>query len=112
MTNFAQAWLQAWNAHDLEEILSHYDKDVVFYSPVIRRINNDPGGCIHGKEALRAYFSKALIAYPELHFELYHILEGVNSVVLYYKSVNDMLSTEMMVLNEKGLVTEVRAHYK
>jgi len=112
LTAFGEAWLRAWNSHDLEEILSHYDADILFYSPVIKRINNDPSGCIRGKENLRAYFSKALIAYPSLHFELYHILEGVNSVVLYYKSVNDMLSTEMMVLNEKGLISEVRAHYK
>jgi hypothetical protein len=112
MTDFAQAWLEAWNAHDLEAILSHYDEEVVFYSPVIRRINNDPDGCIRGKEGLRAYFGKALTAYPVLHFELYHVLEGVNSVVLYYKSVNDSLCAEMMVLNEKGLVIMVRAHYK
>lgn len=112
LTNFGEAWVRAWNAHDLEEVLSHYDDNIVFYSPFIKKINNDPNGCIRGKENLRAYFSKALVAYPELHFELYHILEGVNSVVLYYKSVNNLLSAEMMVLNEKGLVSEVRAHYK
>lgn len=55
---------------------------------------------------------RALTVYPDLHFELYHVLEGVNSVVIYYKSVGDRLATEMMVLNEAGKVTEVRAHYK
>lgn len=112
LTNFGEAWVQAWNSHNLEEVLSHYDDDILFYSPIIKKINNDPAGCIRGKENLAAYFSKALVAYPDLHFELYHILEGVNSVVLYYKSVKDMLSAEMMVLNEKGLISEVRAHYK
>jgi len=112
MNNFAMEWLQDWNNHDLEAIMDHYADTIVFYSPLIQKINNDPTGRIQGKENLRAYFSKGLQAYPDLAFELYHVLEGVNSVVLYYKSVGNRLSTEMMVLNEQGKVVEVRAHYK
>ncbi|HEY0608442.1 MAG TPA: nuclear transport factor 2 family protein [Chitinophaga sp.] len=112
MNNFAQEWLNAWNGHDLDVIMEHYAEEVVFYSPFIQKINNDPSGRIQGKDGLRAYFSKGLQAYPDLHFELYHVLEGVGSVVLYYKSVGNRLSTEMMVLNEAGKVVEVRAHYK
>ncbi|NIG52912.1 nuclear transport factor 2 family protein [Chitinophaga sp. Cy-1792] len=112
LTAVAMAWLEAWNAHDMDAIMSHYDDDIEFYSPVIVRINNDPAGRIKGKAALRSYFERALQAYPDLHFELYHVLEGMSSVVLYYKSVNNSLSAELMVLNEKGLVQQVRAHYK
>ncbi|MFB6455469.1 nuclear transport factor 2 family protein [Chitinophaga sp. Hz27] len=112
LTEVATAWLEAWNAHDMDAIMSHYDDEIEFYSPIIVRINNDPAGRIKGKAALRSYFERALAAYPELHFELYHILEGINSLVLYYKSVNNSLSAEMMVLNEKGLIAQVRAHYK
>lgn len=112
MNNFAHEWLNAWNSHDLEAIMEHYAEEVVFYSPLIQKINNEPSGRIQGKEGLRAYFSKGLQVYPDLHFELYHVLEGVRSVVLYYKSVNNRLSAEMMVLNEEGKVVEVRAHYK
>jgi hypothetical protein len=112
MTHLAQEWVNAWNAHDMDAILSHYAEDIVFYSPVIQQINKDPKGCIQGKAALREYFAKGLAAYPDLHFELYHILEGINSVVIYYKSIANRLSAEMMVLNEQGKVKEVRAHYK
>ncbi|MET3875711.1 nuclear transport factor 2 family protein [Chitinophaga sp. OAE865] len=112
LTHIGEAWVQAWNSHNLDEIMSHYDDDIIFYSPLIKKINNDPTGRIQGKEQLRAYFNRGLEAYPDLHFELYHILEGVNSIVLYYKSINDKLSAELMVINEKGLVIEVRAHYK
>jgi hypothetical protein len=112
MNEFSQAWIQAWNAHDLEAVMAHYSDDVVFYSPFIQKLNNDPTGCIKGVTALKAYFSKALEVYPDLHFEIYHVLEGVNSVVLYYKSVANRLAAEMMILNEEGKVVEVRAHYK
>jgi hypothetical protein len=111
MSNFAQEWLQAWNSHQLDAIMSHYAEEVVFYSPFIIKINNDPAGHLRGKTALQAYFSKALTAYPDLHFDLIQVLEGVHSVVLYYRSVGDRLSAEMMVLNDEGKVVEVRAHY-
>ncbi|ASZ09854.1 nuclear transport factor 2 family protein [Chitinophaga pendula] len=112
MEHFAQDWVAAWNNHDLEAIMAHYDEAVVFYSPFIRKLNNEPSGAIRGKEELRKYFSKALEVYPDLHFELYHILEGIDGIVLYYKSVGNRLSAEMMVLNTAGKVIEVRAHYK
>lgn len=112
MQEFAQEWVAAWNSHSLPAILSHYDEDVVFYSPLIKKLNNDPSGSLRGKAALEAYFAKGLGAFPDLHFDLYHVLEGVNSVVLYYKSVNNRLSAELMVMNEQGKVIEVRAHYK
>lgn len=111
MSNFAQEWLQAWNSHQLDAIMSHYAEDVVFYSPFIIKINNDPAGNLRGKTALQAYFSKALTAYPDLHFDLIQVLEGVNSVVLYYRSVGNRLAAEMMVLNKEGKVVEVKAHY-
>jgi ketosteroid isomerase-like protein len=54
----ARHWVRAWNAHDLDEILSHYREDVVLVSPVAARILEDPSGTVVGKEALRAYFKR------------------------------------------------------
>lgn len=108
---FADDWVAAWNAHDLDKILSHYAEDVEFASPFIRRLLNEPSGTISGKDALRDYFRRGLEAYPELHFELLQVLTGIRSVVLYCRSVNNLLSGEMMILNSKGDVTAVFAHY-
>jgi steroid delta-isomerase-like uncharacterized protein len=112
MKHLAQEWLNAWNAHDLEAIMAHYAEDITFYSPFIRQLNNDPAGRIQGKADLRAYFQRALTAYPDLKFEPYHVMEGVDSIVIYYKSVKDLLAAEMMLVNKEGKVCEVRAHYK
>ncbi|SEA63640.1 hypothetical protein SAMN05660909_02788 [Chitinophaga terrae (ex Kim and Jung 2007)] len=30
--SFASAWLEAWNSHDLDAIMEHYDESIVFYS--------------------------------------------------------------------------------
>jgi ketosteroid isomerase-like protein len=66
----AAATIAAWNSHDLERILGHYADDVVLVSPVAAERLGDPTGTVRGKAALRAYFSKALEAYPNLRFDL------------------------------------------
>jgi len=57
------------------------------------------------------YWRKALEKLPDLHFELLDITEGVNSVALYYKSVMNKRSIEVMFFNEEGKVNRMFAHY-
>ena len=107
----ADAWLQAWNRHDLEAILQHYAEDVTFTSPLVAKLGKAPAGTLHGKVALRDYFGAALKAYPELKFEMRQVLAGVDSLVLYYRSISNLLVAEMMQFGPDGLVTRVMAHY-
>lgn len=107
----ATDWINAWNSHNLQAIMHHYADDISFTSPFIIKINNDPSGTINSKPALAQYFQRALTAYPDLTFELIHTLTSVNSMVLYYKSVNNLLAAECMLLNEEGKVYQVYAHY-
>jgi hypothetical protein len=108
---FARAWIDAWNAHDLTAILSHYADDVEFFSPFVVRVLNDPAGVIRGKAALAAYFSRGLERFPELHFELHRVLAGVQSVTLYYRSVDDLQAAEVMELDASGKVRRALCHY-
>ena len=59
---FAKEWIDAWNSHDLERILTHYDDEVLLTSPVALNIQSGDGN-VRGKEALRAYFQRGLQAY-------------------------------------------------
>lgn len=109
--SLADAWIAAWNRHDLDAILHHYASDVEFTSPFVPTLSGDPSGTIHGRILLKAYFQKGLHAYPDLHFELIRILTGVDSLLLYYHSVNGLLAAEMMTVNDEGLIQTVRVHY-
>jgi hypothetical protein len=108
---FAEKWLAAWNSHQLSAILSHYAENVQFTSPFIVRLMNEPSGAITGKDKLKPYFEKGLAAYPDLHFELMAVLEGVESVTLYYKSVKSLMAAEVMFFDGKGKISRVVAHY-
>ena len=104
-------WVQAWNSHDLAEIMSHYAEDVVLVSPVAARILNDPSGTVKGKNALQTYFKKALEAYPNLKFDLLDLMWGLSSVVLYYVNQKGTKTGEFMELDSTGKVVRVVANY-
>ena len=78
-TEFARQWVAAWNSHDLDAIMSHYDVDVVLTSPVAAKILDDPSGTVEGNAALRNYFKRGLEVYPNLHFELLDVMHGLCS---------------------------------
>ncbi len=110
--NFAKHWIAAWNSHMIDEIMYHYAEDIEFTSPMIAGILNQQNGNISGKTALRSYFLEGLKAYPDLNFELYHAFAGVNSVVIYYKSVKKLIAAEVFILNNAGKVTTCFCNYK
>ena len=46
---FAREWVEAWNAHDLERVLSHYTHDFEMSSPFIAEFAGELSGTLKGK---------------------------------------------------------------
>jgi hypothetical protein len=109
--NLANHWVAAWNAHDLDLIMTHYEDAIELTSPVAAQLLGVPDGKVVGKANLRAYFQRGLEAYPELRFHLDDVLYGVNSVVLYYTNQKGSRTAEFMELTAVGKVARVVAHY-
>ena len=110
-SHLANNWAAAWNAHDLDLILEHYEETVELTSPVAAELLGTTDGKVVGKSSLRAYFQRGLEAYPELHFRLEDVLWGLNSVVLYYTNQKGTRTAEFMELSAAGKVIRVVAHY-
>jgi predicted ester cyclase len=109
--NLATHWVAAWNAHDLDLIMTHYEDEIELTSPVAAQLLGTPHGRVVGKSALREYFQRGLEAYPELHFHLVDVLWGINSVVLYYTNQKGTRTAEFMELSPSGKVARVVANY-
>ena len=107
---FANHWIAAWNAHDLDAILSHYTDDFEMSSPFIIATMNEPSGRLKGKTDIRSYWAKALAKYPDLHFEKLDVLVGVSSVTIIYNGVRG-LSAEVFHFNDQAKVDAAYAHY-
>ena len=109
--SLANHWVAAWNAHDLDLIMTHYDDAIELISPVAARLLGTPDGKVADKPNLRAYFQRGLEAYPELHFRLEDVLWGINSIVLIYTNQKGTRTAEFMELSANGKVLRVVANY-
>jgi hypothetical protein len=108
---FAQEWVAAWNARDLDAVLAHYREDFEMSSPFIAQIAGVASGVLKGKPAIRAYWSAALARMPALHFDLIATMAGVNSAVIHYRGPGGRLCAEVFAFDPDGLVHRAAAHY-
>ena len=107
---FTQEWIDSWNSHNLERILSHYTDNFEMSSPYIVQIAGESSGVLKGKAAVAAYWAKALERMPRLHFEAHSTLVGAESLVIYYRGTRGM-AAELFFFDPHGKVTKACAHY-
>jgi len=109
---FAEDWVDSWNSHDLDRILSHYSDDFEMSSPRITQLMGEPSGTLKGKKNVRVYWEKSLAQSPGLRFELTGVLVGANSVVICYDNLTrSKKAAEVFVFGADGLVVKSMAHY-
>lgn len=108
---FAKEWIEAWNSHDIDRILSHYSDDVEITTPMIKLAAGIDSGTLKGKEAVKKYWQTALEKIPDLKFELTEVTEGVDSIALFYKSVMNKMAIEVMFFDHEQKVNRMYAHY-
>lgn len=108
---FTTEWIESWNSHDLDRILSHYTDDIEITSPMIKVTLGIDTGTLQGKASVREYWKAALRKIPNLHFELVEYAYGIDSIAIYYKSVLNKMAIEVMFFAPDGKVSEVIAHY-
>ncbi|WP_299047825.1 nuclear transport factor 2 family protein [uncultured Tateyamaria sp.] len=104
---FAIEWEAAWNAHDLDRILSHYAEDVTFRSQKAMRLVGH--GELRGKAALGAYWSRALELQPNLSFIVVNVFHGHGMMVLTYRNHRNALAAETLRFGADGLVVSASA---
>src|SRR5450631_3425885 len=96
---FASQWLDAWNAHDLDAILSHFSEEVTFTSPLARQIVDGSDGVIRGRRELRSYWKEGLRRNPELHFDIEYLFLGVDTIVIQYRNHSGGLVNEVLTFD-------------
>jgi predicted ester cyclase len=107
----ANHWVAAWNSHDLDLIMTHYDDAIELTSPVAAQLLGTPDGKVLGKANLRAYFQRGLETYPDLSFRLEDVFCGISSVVLLYANQKGTRTAEFMEISPAGKVFRVVANY-
>lgn len=106
-----RTWVEAWNARDLERVLALYDEAAVMTSDRIPPMGFDASGTLRGKDALRAYWGKALGLLPELRFSLIDLFVSPDSVVVLYANERGKKICEYLRVNEAGLIVQGSANH-
>lgn len=109
--DFALDWIHSWNSHDLNSIMGHYSDTIEFHSPLILLLKFNATGIINSKKDLAKYFTMGLAAYPDLNFKLHNVFTGVNTVTVYYTSLNGRMAAEVFELNDKRKAQKVFCNY-
>ena len=108
---FANDWIDSWNSHDMNRILSHYTEDFEMTSPLIVERLGKTDGVLKGKAAVREYWQPGLIQNPPLRFELIDVLAGVGQATIYYRSVGRKVVAETLFFDASGKVNRAGAQW-
>jgi hypothetical protein len=107
---FVNGWIDSWNSHDLDRILSHYVDDFEMSSPIIVEMAGEPSGTLAGKAAVGAYWAKALAKFPDLHFDHVATFVGVGSITLLFKWAGGV-AAEVFLFGPDRKVVRAYAHH-
>jgi hypothetical protein len=104
---FAVRWAEAWNNRDIEAVLADFDENVVFSSPTALAVTGV--GTVHGKDALRAYWTAALARVSSLRFILTRVLwdpEHRELAIIYMSEINGATKrvSENLTVDQTGRV--------
>ena len=108
----ANEWIEAWNEHNIERIVSQYSSDIEYTTPLAVKLLNFKDGTIIGIKDLKKYFNNTLSISVDLKFELINVCFSVNSIVICYKSVLAREVVEVLFLDQKFKIYRAIAHYK
>ena len=81
---FAEEWVSAWNAHDLDVILSHYGDDFEMTSTFISAVAGGTANTLKGNGPIGEYWGAALSKFADLKFDITDVLVSRGSLVIYY----------------------------
>ena len=110
----ANAWFDAFNAHDLERLLSLYHDDAQHFSPKLKIRQPETNGLVTGKPALRAWWKDALERLPTLHYTPTTLTANNERVFMEYirevAGEPNMNVAEVLEIKD-GLITASRVYH-
>ncbi|MFZ4796347.1 MAG: nuclear transport factor 2 family protein [Bacteroidia bacterium] len=116
MTNeeIALKWFEAFNKHNLENLLSLYHENAEHFSPKLKVRNPETKGLIKGKKALRNWWEDAFLRLPNLHYSVTSLTANNQRVFMEYirqvPNEEDMLVAEVLEI-ENGEIMASRVYH-
>lgn len=112
--HIAVSWMEAFNAKDIESLLSLYDENARHYSPKLKVRQPETDGLIIGKQAMRTWWQGAFDNMPTLFYKIVSLTANQDRVFMEYvrelEGENDLLVAEVLEV-ENGKITASRVYH-
>ena len=89
LQSIAFKWFDAFNAHNLEQLLSLDDDDAEHFSPKLKIHQPDTNGFVKGKSALRNWWKEAFGRLPTLHYKVTSLTSNGDRIFMEYIRIVD-----------------------
>lgn len=106
--SIAFKWFEAFNVHNLEQLLSLYDDHAEHFSPKLKIRKPETDGLIKGKNELRTWWQDAFDRLPTLHYKVTSLTANSDRVFMEYirqvANEEDMLVAEVLDIRDGKIV--------
>ena len=106
--SIAHLWFEAFNAHNLDKLLSLYDDEAQHFSPKLKIRHPETNGFVSGKAALRTWWQDAFDRLPNLHYKVTSLTSNSDRVFMeYIRTVPDeenILVAEVLDVREGKII--------
>jgi ketosteroid isomerase-like protein len=106
--SIAHLWFEAFNAHNLEKLLSLYDDEAEHFSPKLKLRRPETNGLVVGKTALRSWWQDAFDRLPSLHYKVTSLTSNSDRIFMeYIRTVVDeenMLVAEVLEIKDGKII--------
>ena len=108
LQSIAFKWFDAFNNHNLDQLLSLYDDDAEHFSPKLKIKKTETNGLVKGKKALHDWWQDAFEQLPTLQYKITSLTANSDRVFMEYirtvEGENDMLVAEVLEIKEGKIV--------
>ena len=108
LQSIAFRWFDAFNSHQLEQLLSLYDDEAKHFSPKLKIRKPETNGLVEGKEALREWWKDAFERLPSLNYKVTSLTANNDRVFMeYVRNVageEDMLVAEVLEVKDGKII--------
>lgn len=110
--SYAEKWIDAWNAHDIEAIMGLYADSISHITPKLTMLFGAATNTIQSKKDLRDYFTASLKRSPDLQFTLQEVFSGAESIVIVFDSTTGIRVAVTLIFDADMKITRYMAHYR
>lgn len=110
----AKKWFEAFNSHNLDDLLYLYNETATHFSPKLKIRKPETNGLIKGKSELRIWWKDAFERLPTLYYKMTSLTSNNNRVFMEYvrqvEEEEDMLVAEVLEI-EAGKIVFSRVYH-